>query len=102
MRYNRPMICSEYMARGNGSFFFGSLPVGKVHKVGMINWGFAQGKTQTHLPWDSWQRPYVDREPTVWFHEIFRNDGTPYIVEEVEFIQRMTGKTKAPVRRGGE
>jgi hypothetical protein len=90
-RYNRPLICTEYMARGNGSFFFGSLPVAKVHNVGMINWGFAQGKTQTHLPWDSWQRPYVDREPSIWFHEIFRNDGKPYLVEEVEFIRRMAG-----------
>ena len=94
-RYNRPLICTEYMARGNGSFFFGSLPVAKVHNVGMINWGFAQGKTQTHLPWVSWQRPYVDREPSIWFHEIFRNDGKPYLVEEVEFIRRMSGKTKA-------
>ena len=99
-RYNRPLICTEYMARGNGSFFFGSLPVGKVHRVGMINWGFVQGKTQTHLPWDSWQRPYTDREPSIWFHEVFRNDGTPYMVEEVEFIRRMTGKTKA--KRAGQ
>ncbi|HEX5833594.1 MAG TPA: cellulase family glycosylhydrolase [Pyrinomonadaceae bacterium] len=94
-RYNRPLICTEYMARGNGSFFFGGLMVGKVHNVGMINWGFVQGKTQTHLPWDSWDRPYVDREPSIWFHEVFRNDGTPYIPEEVEFIKRMTGKVKS-------
>ena len=93
-RYNRPMICTEYMARGNGSFFIGGLLVGKVHRVGMINWGLVQGKTQTHLPWDSWQHPYVDREPSVWFHEVFRNDGRPYIPEEVEFIKRMTGKVK--------
>ena len=98
-RYNRPMICTEYMARGNGSFFFGSLLVGKVHNVGMINWGLVQGKTQTHLPWDSWQRPYTDREPSVWFHEVFRNDGTPYLAEEVAFIKRMTGK--AQVKRAG-
>jgi hypothetical protein len=96
-RYNRPLICSEYMARGNGSFFMGSLPIGKVHNVGMINWGLVQGKTQTHLPWDSWEHPYVDREPSIWFHEVFRNDGKPYIPEEVEFIRRMTGKVKAPV-----
>ena len=101
-RYNRPLICTEYMARGNGSFFFGSMPVGKVHNVGMINWGFVQGKTQTHLPWDSWQRPYVDREPAVWFHEVFRNDGKPYMVEEVEFIRRMIGKAKAQVKRAGQ
>ena len=98
-RYNRPMICTEYMARGNGSFFFGSLLVGKVHNVGMINWGLVQGKSQTHLPWDSWQRPYTDREPSVWFHEVFRNDGTPYLAEEVAFIKRMTGK--AQVKRAG-
>jgi hypothetical protein len=98
-RYNRPMICTEYMARGNGSYFFGSLLVAKVHNVGMINWGLVQGKTQTHLPWDSWQRPYTDREPSVWFHEVFRTDGTPYIPEEAEFIKRMTGKSKAAAAR---
>lgn len=99
-RYNRPMICTEYMARGNGSFFIGGLLVGRAHNVGMINWGLVQGKTQTHLPWDSWQRPYTDREPSVWFHEVFRNDGTPYIPEEVEFIKRMTGRAGA-ARAGG-
>jgi len=99
-RYNRPLICTEYMARGNGSFFMGSLLVGKVHNVGMINWGLVQGKTQTHLPWDSWERPYVDREPSVWFHEVFRTDGRPYIPEEVAFIKRMTGQTKAKPARG--
>jgi Cellulase (glycosyl hydrolase family 5) len=98
-RYNRPMICTEYMARGNGSFFIGSLPVAKVHNVGMINWGLVQGKTQTHLPWDSWERPYVNREPSIWFHEVFRNDGSPYIPEEVEFIKRMTGVMKAKPAR---
>jgi hypothetical protein len=98
-RYHRPTICTEYMARGNGSFFFGGLMVGKVHNVGMINWGLVQGKTQTNLPWDSWEHPYVDREPSIWFHEVFRNDGTPYIPEEVEFIKRMTGKVKPQVKR---
>jgi hypothetical protein len=98
-RYNRPLICTEYMARGNGSYFFGGLLVGRVHHVGMINWGFVQGKTQTHLPWDSWEHPYVDREPSIWFHEVFRNDGTPYLPEEVEFIKRMTGKVKPQVKR---
>ncbi len=94
-RYNRPLICTEYMARGNGSFFMGSLPVAQRYNVGMINWGLVQGKAQTHLPWDSWQRPYIDREPSIWFHEVFRMDGMPYIPEEVQYIKRMTGKVKA-------
>ena len=96
-RYNRPLICTEYMARGNGSFFIGGLMVGKAHNVGMINWGLVQGKSQTHLPWDSWERPYVDREPSIWFHEVFRTDGKPYIPEEAAFIKRMTGRGKGPM-----
>lgn len=98
-RYNRPLICSEYMARGNGSFFMGGLLVGKVYNVGMINWGLVQGKSQTHLPWDSWEHPYVDREPSIWFHEVFRTNGEPYIPEEAAFIKRMTGGSKRPVNR---
>jgi hypothetical protein len=43
----------------------------------MMNWGFVDGKTQTRLPWDSWKKPYVLEEPTIWFHEVFRGDGTP-------------------------
>jgi hypothetical protein len=97
-RYRRPILCTEYMARGNGSTFEGSLPVAKKHRVAAINWGFVAGKTQTYLPWDSWKRPYVDREPPVWFHEIFRGDGTPYRQDEVNLIRSLTGaKEAAPV-----
>lgn len=95
MRYNRPLLCTEYMARGNGSTFITTLPVAKQYNVAAINWGLVQGKAQTHLPWDSWQKPYTDREPSIWFHEVFRTDGAPYIPEEVVFIKRMTGGRKA-------
>ena len=94
-RYRRPLICTEYMARGNGSFFEGSLPVAKVHHVAMINWGLVQGKTQTNLPWDSWQHPYVDRKPSIWFHEVFFTNGQPYQPEEAAFIRRMTREGEA-------
>jgi hypothetical protein len=94
-RYNRPLLCTEYMARGNKSTFQGSLPIAKKHNVAAYNWGFVVGKTQTHLPWDSWQRPYTDREPAIWFHEIFKQDGTPYRAEEVELIRALTGRAKA-------
>ncbi len=89
-RYRRPILCTEYMARGNGSTFQGSLPIAQKYKVAAYNWGFVAGKTQTHLPWDSWQKSYVDREPTVWFHEIFKQDGTPYKQEEVDLIRKLT------------
>jgi hypothetical protein len=76
--YNRPIFCTEYMARANKSTFQGILPIAKEHKVAAINWGLVAGKTQTYLPWDSWANPYIDREPGVWHHEIFRTDGSPY------------------------
>ncbi|WP_291986152.1 hypothetical protein [Luteitalea sp.] len=85
--YKRPILCTEYMARGNGSTFAGSLPILVQHKVGAINWGLVQGKAQTHLPWDSWRRPYVDREPAVWFHEVFRHDGSPYDPKDIVAIK---------------
>ena len=92
MRYRRPLLCTEYMARGNGSTFEGSLPIAKEHNVAAYNWGLVVGKAQTHLPWDSWQRPYTDREPPVWFHEVFRADGSPYRTEEAELIRKLTAR----------
>jgi hypothetical protein len=77
-QYGRPIFCTEYMARGNGSTFQGTLPIAKKYHVAAINWGLVAGKTQTYLPWDSWKHPYTDREPAVWFHEIFRTNGQPY------------------------
>jgi hypothetical protein len=92
--YGRPIICTEYMARGAGSTFDNSLPIAKNYHVGAINWGLVAGKTQTYLPWDSWQRPYVEMQPTVWFHEVFRQDDTPYRQHEVDLIRELTGRGK--------
>jgi len=89
--YKRPILCTEYMARPQGSRFEGILPVAKKAKVGVVNWGFVAGKSQTFLPWDSWQHPYVDREPAVWFHDIFKKDGEPYRPDEAAFIRKETG-----------
>ena len=99
-RYQRPILCTEYMARGNGSTFQGSLPIAKKYNVAAFNWGFVAGKTQTYLPWDSWQKPYVDREPAIWFHEIFRQDGTPYRQDEVELIKTLTSSPALPAAVG--
>jgi hypothetical protein len=89
---HRPVICTEYMARGNGSLFDLSLPIAKREHVGAMNWGFVAGKTQTWLPWDSWKRPYVDEQPPIWFHEVFRQDDTPYRQHEVDLIRELTGR----------
>lgn len=94
----RPIICTEYMARGNGSTFDTVLPVAKRYNVGAINWGLVAGKTQTYLPWDSWQRPYVLSKPQIWFHDVFHKDGTPYRQHEVDLIRSLTGRGNAPAQ----
>jgi len=91
---HRPIMCTEYMARTEGSTFEGSLPIARRYKVAAISWGLVAGKTQTWLPWDSWERPYVDRAPATWFHDIFRPDGTAYRPRETEFIRELTTQAR--------
>lgn len=91
-KYNRPVICTEFMARSAGSTFDAILPIAKLERVGAINWGFVAGKTQTYFPWDSWQHPYILDQPTVWFHEVLHPDGTPYRQTEVDLIRQLTCK----------
>ena len=93
-RYDRPILCTEYMARPRGSTFDPVLGFLKENKVGALNWGFVAGKTQTIYPWDSWEKTYTN-EPSVWFHDIFRQDGTPFDTREVVYIRSLTGK---PIR----
>jgi hypothetical protein len=90
-RYNRPILCTEYMARPRGSTFDPILGYLKEQQVAAYNWGFVAGKTQTIYPWETWKTNYT-AEPKVWFHDIFRPDGTPFDPKEVEYIKRITGK----------
>jgi len=88
-RYGRPIVCTEYMARPRGSTFAAILPLLKDERVGAYNWGFVNGKSQTIYPWDSWEKTYT-AEPAVWFHDIFRQDGEPYDVKELNLIKTLT------------
>ncbi len=90
LKTGRPLICTEYMARTRNSRFENIMPILKAHKIGAINWGLISGKTNTIYAWDT---PIPDgSEPPVWFHDIFRKDGSPYKTEEIEFIKKMTKK----------
>lgn len=86
---NRPLVCTEYMARRNGSTFQTVMPILKNNKVVAINWGFVSGKTNTIYAWDT---PMPDgKEPELWFHDIYRQDKTPFSQEEVDTIKKLTG-----------
>ncbi|MET0255024.1 MAG: 1,4-beta-xylanase [Luteibacter sp.] len=95
--YGRPLICTEYMARGAGSTVDNTLPIAKKRDVGMIQWGFVEGKTQTTMPWDSWDRPYVSKPPVLWFHDLLHGDGTPYRQREIDIIRMLSKSPRGVV-----
>lgn len=90
-KLGRPVLCTEYMARGNNSTFAGNLPVLKKYDVAAWSWGLVNGKSNTIYPWDSWVKIYTN-EPAVWFHDIFRADGTPFSLAETQLIRKLTGR----------
>lgn len=86
--FNRPLICTEYMARRNNSLFKTIMPLLKKNKIVAINWGFVSGKTNTIFAWDT---PLPDqKEPELWFHDIYRQDGTPFDQAEIDTIKALT------------
>lgn len=90
VKTGKPLICTEYMARSRGSHFENILPLLKQYKVIAVNWGLVAGKSNTIYAWDT---PIADgSEPAIWFHDIFRKDGTPFKQEEVALIKSQTGK----------
>ena len=94
--YGRPLLCTEWLARGNGSNVDTILPIARRENVAMVNWGFVDGDIQTRLPWDSWERPYTLQEPTLWFHDLLKRDGTPYRAREVEIFRTLAAAGATP------
>ncbi|MEN8138115.1 MAG: cellulase family glycosylhydrolase [Bacteroidota bacterium] len=93
LKLNRPVICTEYMARRNNSLFTNVLPILAKNNVGAVNWGLVDGKSNTKYAWDE---PLADgSEPELWFHEVFRKDGTPYKQEEVDLIKKLSSEKNA-------
>ena len=108
----RPIIMTEWLARSLGSTVEDCLPILKEFNVGAVNWGFVSGKSGTVWDWAS--RKDIDGtpldlekmrkegrvispgskfpEPEIWFHDLFRIDGTPYNKKEVDVFRKLTGK----------
>lgn len=86
--YNRPILCTEWMARVVDCRIQNVLPVLKEHNVGSYMWGFVAGKTQTNCSWSSW----VEDDPQVpepWFHDIVYPDGRPYDEAEIACLKKI-------------
>ena len=83
-RYQRPIICSDWLMRQVGNDFRKVLPVFAVYRVGWFNQGLVSGKT--HRPIQE-ARYRTEKDPDVWQQDVLDKDGTPYDQEEVELIQ---------------
>jgi hypothetical protein len=93
--FDRPLLCTEWLLRPV-STVAGVLPLAREARVGMYNWGFVTGRSQTRFPWDSWLEPYVDRHPDPWMHDLLHEDGTPYRTAEIERIRELTAAVRDP------
>ena len=84
-RYDRPLLCTEWMARTLGS------PVELIDVlaekgVSAWNWGLVDGRCQTRYSWTSWlKRSTGDDDP--WFHDLLHADGRPYDEREAASLR---------------
>jgi hypothetical protein len=101
---DRPMICTEYLARGRDSTFESLLPLFSSNNIGAMHWGLVSGKTQTIYPWRSWVSVIrfwdglFSDEPNPWHHDLLEADGSPYRLSEVEFIRAQISGVKSDGR----
>lgn len=87
-QFNRPILCTEWLARHAQSTVAEILPIFQKNRVGCYNWGLVNGKTQTHLPWPIIMQDNPDYAKQ-WFHDLFKNDGTPYSQEEMDLFKKL-------------
>ncbi|HEX8467601.1 MAG TPA: cellulase family glycosylhydrolase [Allosphingosinicella sp.] len=90
--FGRPILCTEYMARSEGSTFQAILPKAKKHRVAVFCWGLVTGRTQTHLAWDPARNEKIAGGSGKWFHDVLHPDGRPHLAHEAEFLRRITGR----------
>ena len=95
--YHRPVVCTGFLARNQGSSIEAILPIALKYDVGALVGDLVQGKTQRWLPFDSWQNPYVGREPSIWTQDLFRTTGPLYREEDADVIKRMVASAPKPL-----
>ena len=80
---NRPIVCTEAVARTRGGTFARSLTAFSKYHIHFYNWGLYTGDANWDTAWDlSSFEPY---EP--WFHDVLHPDGTPYDYRDIDWIK---------------
>ena len=92
----RPILCIEWLARGLGSCAASHLPWFAAQRIGCFHWGLVNGRTQTHLPWPTFESLYPAGR---WHHDLLHADGTPYDAEEIAVFRHWCARA---VRRSAQ
>lgn len=88
--FNRPVLCTEWMARQAGSRIEDQLALFHAEHIGAWQWGLVNGRSQTHVPWPVMGMPGDEKGADDWFHDLLYDDGSPYRSGEVREIRRLT------------
>ena len=83
-KLGRPLFCTEWLHRLYNNTVETHLPFFKERGVSIYNWGFVNGKTQTHLSWNMDENP-----PAIWQHDLFDKDLKPYSMDEIGLIKKL-------------
>lgn len=89
--FDRPMLCTEWMARPVGSKIDDQLTVFQTRNIGCFQWGFVKGRTQTNLPWPAdlvaQHGGVADR--SIWFHDLVDEEGNAYDPAEAAYLREV-------------
>lgn len=94
---NRPMFCTEWLARHMHSNFIEQLPLFAAYDAGCYHWGLVQGKTQTWIPWTDVNRTHPDPQ-SLWFHDVLTEKGNPWNEEEMRLVSHLTAYRQKSAR----
>ena len=83
-KYERPIICTEWLHRQSDNRFDNILPLLRQENIGCYNWGLVEGKTQTYMHWFS--EPGTEK-PELWQHDLLYQDGSPFDFNEINLIK---------------
>lgn len=87
----RPVLNTEWLNRIQHNDVRTHLPMFYLERVGIYNWGFVAGKSQTYEPWNitwtNYDNGKTDYDFTKWQHDLFRPNHRPYDPKEIELFQ---------------
>lgn len=85
----RPIANTEWLHRILDNTVLEQLPLYHSKKIGSTHWGLAAGHGQFYLPWEWLKNERPDLDYSLWQHDIYKEDLTPYDPKEIELFKKL-------------